>query len=306
MITLSMSRNLFGGLRSQKLSNPLIVIVGPTASGKSSLAMSFAKEFDGEIIAADSRTVYCHMDIGTAKPTKKDQREVKHHLIDVVEPDQRYSAAEFKEDAEDAIEEIGSRGKLPIMVGGTGLYIDSILYNYSFAGDTDIELRQRLSELGLAELQSRVNDLGVKLNNSDFNNPHRLIRAIETSGTRRNKSPLREKTLVIGIQIDRVELIERIKNRAGKMFEEGLEAEIAYLLANYSKEAPGLSDGAYQALFALQEGSITKSNAINAVIKSHADLAKRQMTWFKRNHDIHWISNEEEATSLVTNFLERL
>ncbi len=288
------------------MSSPLITIVGPTASGKSDLAMTLAKKFNGEIIAADSRTVYRHMDIGTAKPTEQDQREVKHHLLDVVDPSQTYSAADFKKDAEQAIEEIAAKGKLPIMVGGTGLYIDSVLFNYSFASPSDIELRQELASLNVEELQKRVVELGVDLNNSDFNNPHRLIRVIETAGSHREKSELREKTFVIGLKIDREELKDRIVKRIGQMFDNGLENEVDYLLEHYSKESPGLADTAYQALISYREGLTPKQDAISSMVKSHTDLAKRQMTWFKRNPDIKWVSQKEDADSLVSNFLERL
>ena len=288
------------------MSCPLIVIVGPTACGKSALAMHLASKYGGEIIAADSRTVYRGMDIGTAKPTKQDQHDIKHHLIDVVNPDQKFSAADFKSRAEEAINEICSRGKLPIIVGGTGLYIDAVLFDYSFRLESDSEQRQALTKLTLKELQSKVQELGIDLNNSDFNNPHRLIRAIETSGMPTEKSALRDNTLVIGLQVDREKLNDRIKERAQKMFTDGLGEEVDNLLVAYPKDAPGLLDASYRSLISYREGSLSKEVAINEVIKSHINLAKRQMTWFKRNPDINWVARQEDADKLVTSFLERL
>ena len=169
---------------------PLIVITGPTASGKSALAMDIAKKYGGEIICADSRTVYKGMDIGTAKPTEQDQREVPHHLLDVVEPNQPFSAAEFKERANQAICDISARGKLPMLVGGTGLYIDAVLFDYHFGLPADPNRRSDLQAMSVEQLQHVCLEQGIHLPINVRNKRH-LVRAIEIGGVIQQPKKLR-------------------------------------------------------------------------------------------------------------------
>src|SRR5581483_857278 len=200
----------------------LVVILGPTASGKSDLAMKLAKKFAGEIIAADSRTVYRYMDIGTAKPSREEMLSVKHHLVDIIDPDHGLSAAEFKQLALKAIADIASRGKLPILVGGSGLYIDSVIFDYQFPAGARNELRVELETKPIEELVEMLREKDPeRAEEIDLKNPRRVIRAIETAGKPRTKSAeLRPQTLVIGLTLNKNELQKRIIQRSKKMLEE--------------------------------------------------------------------------------------
>ncbi|HET8708743.1 MAG TPA: isopentenyl transferase family protein, partial [Candidatus Saccharimonadales bacterium] len=170
---------------------PLIVIVGETASGKSALAMRLAKHFDGEIIAADSWTVYKDFDIGTAKPTPEEQVEIPHHLLDVADPKAGFSAPQFKRLAEQAIHDVSARGKLPFLVGGTGLYVDSVIYNYQFLPGSSPAQREQLNALSLHDLHQQAEAMGLDTTGIDMRNKRRVIRLIETNGARPTKEPLR-------------------------------------------------------------------------------------------------------------------
>ncbi len=250
---------------------PLVVIVGPTASGKSALGMLLAKKFEGEIICADSRTVYKGLDIGTAKPSKQDQGEVRHHLLDVVNLDQPFTASDFKRLALKAINDINERNKLPIMVGGSGLYIDAVLHDYQFA----------------AENAPR-----------DKTNPRLLDESVTVT-----KKPLRDNTLILGVKSDRGELKTRITKRVNAMVQYGLldEVETAIKINPSSKAllAPG-----YKAFGIYLSGELSLEQAKDVFVKNDLKLAKRQMTWFKRNKSIQWISSRDEAITHVSTFLD--
>ncbi|HSX41378.1 MAG TPA: tRNA (adenosine(37)-N6)-dimethylallyltransferase MiaA [Candidatus Saccharimonadales bacterium] len=280
------------------MSKPIIAIVGPTASGKTALGIEIAKRHSGEIICADSRTVYKGMDIGTAKPTAEERAEVPHHLLDVVTPDQVFTASEFQNLARDAISDIESRGKLAIIVGGTGLYVDAVLYDYNFPPENQ-KLRAEVKALSKTELQERARELEIELNGSDFNNPLRLARAIETVGQPKGKSALRPQALVIGLDINRPELEKRIRARITQMLKAGFMAEVNELLAKYGSDAPGLNGIGYRA-FAKEQAT---KDAVEEFVRGDLNLAKRQMTWFKRNGDIHWVESPAEGLKLAEEFL---
>lgn len=253
---------------------PLVVIVGETASGKSALALEVALEYNGEIICADSRTIYKGMDIGTAKPSLEDQKLVKHHLLDIITPDVKFSVADFKGLTHATIEHIRQRGKLPIMVGGTGLYVDSVLYDYQFSSPQ-------------AE--------------RDEQNPRHLKK---TTDSARSTTP-RGQTLVIGLQIERDELEQRISRRVDQMFVDGLLDEAKAVSGRYGWQAPGLQTIGYKELQAVFAGEQTQVQAAQQIIKSTIAYAKRQRTWFKRNKSIHWVNNSNNAKTLVKNFLSK-
>lgn len=285
---------------------PLIAIVGQTASGKSALALELARRFKGEIICADARTVYKDMDIGTAKPTAEDQKLVRHYLLDVVvTPDQRFTAADFKRLAEEAIKAIESRGKLPILVGGTGLYIDSVLFDFQFRPVADPALRAELEQLSVEELQNRLQEQGIPLSVND-RNPRHLIRSLETNGQIATRKQIRNNTLVLGLEVPPEELKHRIQSRVSRMIKQGLEAEALSLSEMYGWQAPGMSAIGYrewQRLFNGETDSRTERTA--EIVKNTVAYAKRQKTWFKRNKSIQWVYNSSEAVEIATTFLSK-
>lgn len=291
-------------MESTANNTPLVVIVGETASGKSALAMKLAELFNGEIIAADSRTVYKSLDIGTAKPTETDRHRIGHHLLDVVDPDQTFTAADFKRLALHAIDDITARGKLPILVGGSGLYIDAVLYDFSFAPVVDPLVRQELQALSIAELQERIKKHKYEMPEND-QNPRHLMRTIERAGAPVVKNDLRPNTLVLGVRIDRDELRKKITHRVDITIERGLAAEVEQVSKKYGWDAPGLQAPAYKAFREYIDGSISLDQAKAKNVQNDLYLAKRQRTWFRRNNSIHWISKQTDAVDLVTTFLNK-
>lgn len=277
----------------------LITVVGPTASGKSALALQLAQKFDGEIICADSRTIYKGMDIGTSKPSLSDQQLAVHHLLDIVLPDQTFTAAEFKKLATEAIDDIQGRHKLPIIVGGTGLYVDSILYDFEFREKPDPARRAELEKLSVEELQSELQAEGIQLPEND-KNPRHLIRALETGGALANGGSLREDTLVVGLEVDNDALKGRIKERVEQMLNMGLRREVSDLVNHYGWEAPGMNAIGYKEWKILFSGeTLAESKVVDLIIKNTWQYARRQKTWFKRNNEIQWQKDIDSAISLV-------
>lgn len=284
---------------------PLVVIVGETASGKSALALELAKKFGGEIICADSWTVRREVNIGTAKPGPKERAEIPHHLLDIVGPDDDFTAAVFKKLANQAINDITKRGKLPIMVGGTGLYIDGVIYNYGFLPRGNRQKRQELNGLTVEELLSRIQAEKLDYTGVDVRNKRRLIRILETGGAKPQKQDLRPDTLVIGIRHSKEETAQHIKERVSDMFEHGLEREVRALAEKYGWDCEALKGIGYREWRAYFEGRQSLDETRQRIIKSTLDLAKRQRTWFKRNSSIHWINDPEQAVELITALLNK-
>lgn len=283
---------------------PLVVIVGPTASGKSSLGMELARRFGGNIIAGDSRTLYKGMDIGTAKPSELDRLEVPHYLLDIVSPADSFTAADFKKRALAAIDDISSDGRLPILVGGTGLYVDAVLHDFTFRTPNPTE-RQRLSGLSVAELQQLIIERSLPLPEND-KNPRHLIGILEAGGMLKEGKPLRANTLIIGIDMPADELTVRIHDRVEAMIEQGLEAEVKKLSNLYGPDAPALrSTIGYREFSEYFAGDASLDEVIQLIEANTRSLAKRQRTWFRREPAIHWISKTEESVDLVTTFLNK-
>lgn len=268
---------------------PLIVIVGPTASGKSATAMRIAKEFGGEIICADSRTVYKYMDIGTAKPSVQDREEVPHFGLDLVEPGEVFTASDFKKYALQKIKDIRGRGHIPILVGGTGLYVDGVIFDYEF-GKPEPELRKMLETLSLEELKNYCSNNNINLPENE-NNRRYVIRAIEQKSinNKRLMVPI-PNTLVVGIATNRDELRARIAARSEQLFETGMVEEAIKLGKKYGWNSEAMTGNIYKLVKQFLDGEFDEAELKQRFITSDWQLAKRQLTWLKRNPFIHWLS----------------
>lgn len=264
--------------------------------------MYLARKFNGEIIAADSSTVYKDFSIGTAKPSQEDREEVKHYLLDLVEPGERYTVTQFQEAANAAIQKISDSGKLPILVGGSGLYIDAVIFGYTFGTENPI-LRKELEKLSLEELQERAKLEGMTEESVNFKNRRHLERAVERGWAGRRDTELRENTLVIGIKRDKSELRTRLLGRIDAMIGEGLIAEVSMLREKYGKEQVEKMGLCYPIFSRFLEGSITLEQAKEEFLMSDLNLAKRQRTWFSRNKSIHWVEKQSDSVELVTTLL---
>lgn len=279
---------------------PLIVIVGETASGKSALAMALAKKFDGEIINGDSWITRVGLDIGTDKPSKQDMIDVKHYLVDVAKPPDDFTAADFKRLAEKAINEVYSRGKVPILVGGSGLYIDSILFNYSFLEAGDREKRKELNSKTIPQLLKIISELEITMpSNLDKNNKRRLIRLIEVGGKLPSKERLRPNTVIIGIKNDAKLRRANIENRVNKMIALGLEDEVKGLVKKFGWECDALKGIGYRQWKSYLEGSQTLDETRIQIVNATVNLAKKQTTWFNRNKSIQWFTTPVKTAHVV-------
>lgn len=288
---------------------PLVAIVGETASGKSALAVELAVRFNGELICADSWTVYKGFDIGTAKPSAAERKAIRHHLLDIADPQKGFSAVEFQRHAYAAINDISSRGKLPIMVGGTGLYVDSVLYDYQFLPPPPANIRRELDELSLDQLLSRVESASLDTTGIDLRNKRRVIRLIENNGNKPAKSTLRSNTLVLGIATDRGHLRDRVERRVDAMLTAGLQAEVDMLARRYGWDVEpmkGIGYREWRPFFEPQPGLHQDLGQTRLrIIAASMGLAKRQRTWFKRNDCIHWLTQPNtlaQSVELLTTF----
>lgn len=279
---------------------PLIVISGPTASGKTGLAVRLAKEFGGEIISADSRAVYKGLDIGTAKPSLQEQQAVPHWGIDLVEPNERYSVADFKSYAEQKIEYIRTRGKVPFLVGGTGLYIDAVLYNFEFStGANDNRQRQQLEQKSIEDLYEYCDQHNIKLP-ENYKNKRYVINAIlrKDSKHKRNEAIL-PNTIVVGITTENEILKDRISARASQIFSPGMLEEAERAAATYGWDTEAMTGNIYPLLRQYFAGELSLDEAREKFQILDWQLAKRQRTWLKRNQDITWMTLDKAYTYLA-------
>lgn len=285
--------------------SPLVVIVGPTASGKTSLAIELARKFNGEIICADSRTIYRGMDVGTAKPTTDEQSVVSHWGLDLVEPGDYFSAADFKIYANNKITEIRSRGNIPFLVGGTGLYVDSIIFDYQFGNRVDINEREKLNQLTLEQLHDYCNKDNISLPENE-NNKRYVIRNIERNGLDISKRdcPI-ENTIIIGLLINKELLQTRIAKRAEQLFDDGVVDEAKLLGKKYGWESEALKGNIYPLIHSYLLGDMTIDDIKTKNLTLDWRLAKRQMTWLRRNKYINWLTSEE-AKNYLLNQLAKL
>lgn len=281
----------------------LIVILGPTASGKTDLSIKLAKKFKGEIVSADSRQIYKGMDIGTGKATKQEMDNIPHHLIDITTPDKPFSVKQYQTMAINKIKSI----PVPFLVGGSAFYIYSIVEGWIFPEtQADNKLRQELESKSKDQLISILNKLDKqRLETIDRHNKRRLIRAIEIA-TQLGTVPILKNNpefecLILGI--NRQDLKQRISKRVDEMFNQGLEQEVKQLKDRHSFNISPMQTIGYQEWEQYFNGDITKEQVKQKIISNTISFSKRQMTWFKRDNRIHWIENQKQAQSLIKKFI---
>ena len=291
------------GIRNEQ---PLLVIVGPTASGKSKLAVRVAHDFNGEVISADSRAVYKGLDIGTAKPTVQEQEGIPHWGIDITLPDQRFTVADFKDYANRKIEEIRNRGHLPILVGGTGLYIDAVIYNFNFPEESNnVALRTILNNLDEDELYKYCLENNIELP-KNYKNRRHLVSAILRNGLEnRDDNTIIAECIVVGISTEKTALEERIRRRADMIFASGAVEEARLAAEQYGWNTEAMTGNVYPIIHAYFTHELTLEEAKEKFIIRDRQLAKRQLTWFKRNRSIVWC-NLDNAYTYITQQLARL
>lgn len=291
------------------MQRPIIVLTGPTASGKTSLSLDLAKEFHGETICADSMTVYKGMDIGTDKPMEFNG--IPHHLLNILNPDEEFNVAIFKDSAEKIIKEIHEQGNIPFLVGGSTMYIDALVYNYNIPHTKpNLKLRKELEQKSNEELLNQLIKLDPEAEVSvDRNNKRRLVRALEVClqtgepfTKQRKKQDLPENVLYLAINSDREELYEKINSRVDEMMAEGFLNEVKKLHKRYDLNTAMQATG-YRQLVQYIKGEISLEEAVGKTKQSHRNYAKRQLTWLNRNKDVIWIENNKEAKHKINEFL---
>jgi tRNA dimethylallyltransferase len=278
---------------------PLVVIAGPTASGKTALAIELARRFEGEIICADSRTIYKGMDVGTAKPTMDERAGVPHWGLDLVEPGERFTAADFKQYALQKIDEIRARGHVPFLVGGSGLYVDAIIFDYEFGQPADEGWRAELEQLTIEQLQECCAKNNIPLPENRFNKRY-VIRAIEQKSINaKRRSEPAGNTIIVGIATERESLRTRIEGRVEQLLDDGVVNEATLLGEKYGWESEAMTGNIYPPIRAYLNGELTSTELKEKITTLDWRLAKRQLTWLKRNPYIHW-GNVDELRRYVT------
>ncbi|GKQ42541.1 tRNA dimethylallyltransferase [Companilactobacillus sp. RD055328] len=287
--------------------NKAIIILGPTAIGKSSLGIKLAQKYNGEIISGDSMQVYRNLDIGTAKVTIDEQQLVKHHLIDITDVTKRYTVKDFQEQSEKLIEQINSSGKIPIIVGGTGFYLNALVQgmNLGGEGESSQELRFKLEQYSLEWLMNKLKEVDPETAKTiDSNNKRRIIRAIEVFEQTGNKISDQEDSindknefLIVGLTDNRESIYERINNRVEDMFSEGLEEE-ARQLYEIKETVPQAKTGiGYKELFGYFDGEYDLTEAKRLIQRNTRHFAKRQLTYFRNQMKVNWVEISDDKFS---------
>ncbi len=297
----------------------VVVIVGPTASGKTAVSIELAKKINGEIISADSMQIYKYMDIGTAKPTLDEMQGIKHYMLDVVMPDETFNVAKYKSMAESAIEEILKKGKVPIIVGGTGLYINTLVDGIEFADvPGDEEYRNELIEKGYREGAMSIYKELEKVDSEsakkiDPNNIRRVARALEiykVTGKTKTQLDIESRKEVkydyrlFGMEWDRETLYNRIDLRVDKMIEAGLIDEVRNVTEKFKISNTAIQGLGYKEVIEYLNGNISYEEMIEKLKLETRHYAKRQLTWFRRDKRIKWIKPDENATCVIINELQ--
>lgn len=306
----------------------LIVIVGPTGIGKTSLSLEVANIVGGEIISADSMQIYKYMDIGTDKIKENEMQDIPHHLIDFLEPDEDFSVSNYSNKAKEMISKINDKNKIPVLVGGTGLYINSIVYNLNFtkvASDENIRAKfeQIKEEFGNEYLLNILREIDPKsAERINVNDTKRVIRAIEIYKITGKPMSLHNKNfrkenndydlVMIGLNMDRKNLYDRINHRVDAMIEKGLVDEVNGLLkSGYEKDLISMQAIGYKEIIMYLEGSITFDRAIELIKQGSRNYAKRQLTWFRRDNRINWFDideyeNIDELASVAIEYINKI
>ena len=298
----------------------VIVICGPTASGKTALSIELAKKVNGEIISADSMQIYKDMDIGTAKPTMEEMQGIKHYLLDFVSPDKRYSVADYQKEAKKTIKEILAKGKTPIVVGGTGLYVDSLIYEIQYPNiEFDEEYRKKLEQIAEKEGLEKLYEKAIKIDEEAMkkispNDKKRIIRVLEiyhaTGKTKTEqeiesrKKPVEYDYKVYAINWDRQVLYERINKRVDIMIEQGLIEEVKKIKQKYKTFPTAMQGLGYKEVVEYLEGKCTKEEMIKKIKLETRRYAKRQLTWFRKNKQTIWIDGTNELQNNINIILE--
>jgi len=299
-------------IRNMSNKPKVVAIVGPTASGKTTLGIALAKKFGGEIVSADSRQIYRGMDIGTAKPTAVERHTIFHHLIDIKAPNEDYTVAEYKDDALAAIDAILKRGRLPVLVGGTGLYLKAVLENLNIPkakADPALraELEREIAEEGLDAVFKKLVALDPEAAFAlDGKNPRRVIRALEVAiatgepfTAQQKKNDRLFNDIRIGIDPPSEVLRKRIDERIDRMMKDGFVAEVERLIKRYGDQAPAFDAIGYREIIAHLNGTLSLAEAVAAMKMNTWHYARRQMTWFKKDKTIQWIEDPKDAFLLL-------
>ena len=299
----------------------LVVILGPTASGKTALSLTLAEKFGGEIVNCDSVAMYREFDIGTAKPSVGERARVPHRLFDCVDPTQEVTAGEYARQARQVLVEIKSRRRLPIVVGGTGLYLRALLQGLFAGPERSEELRERLRGRASRDGSECLHRILSRLDRETAKKVHpndapKLIRAIEVCLTSRRKMSelwrqgrdalVGFRIVRVGLDPDRAALYERINRRARQMFDEGLVEETARLVEKYGAAARPLGSLGYKQAAAFARGELTRERAIESAQQAHRNYAKRQMTWFRREPEVEWLNGFGDDSAIQTEAVARI
>ncbi len=299
----------------------VIVIVGPTASGKTTLSIELAKKIDGEIVSCDSMQIYRDMNIGSAKPTLEEMQGIKHYMIDIVNPDERFSVAEYKRQAEAAIEEIIAKGKVPIVIGGTGLYADSLIYGIEYKEiKFDEEYRKKLekfasTEDGLSKLYKEAEKIDKeamkKISEKDKKRIIRVLEIYHSTGKTKTQQEIesRKKQVkydyhVFAIDIEREKLYDRINKRVDLMLKNGLIEEVNNLIKKYDKFPTAMQGLGYKEVVQYLNSELTKEEMIEKIKQETRRYAKRQLTWFRKNNKTIWLNGLEDIQNNINIILE--
>lgn len=299
----------------------VIVIGGPTASGKTALSIELAKAINGEIVSADSMQIYKEMDIGTAKPDEDEKQNIMHYMLDIISPEIRYSVADYKKDAKKYIREIIEKGKTPIVVGGTGLYIDSLIYEIEYPElEIDLQYRKYLEELiekdGLEKLYEEAKKIdSLAMEKISQNDRKRILRVLEIyHQTGKTKTELEKESRkepefdykMFAIDMNREILYERINRRVDIMIEKGLIEEVKHICEKYEKLPTSLQALGYKEIVEYIEGKLTKEEAIEKIKMESRRYAKRQLTWFRKNKETIWLNGENTTSENIHIILEEI